>query len=238
MCSLTHHPPSSLLLLTHLRGEDQTVEIHVQGETLMVHRNILTAHCEYFSRCLKEPWTESQGVITFTDIEPKYLALFIGVAYSHSSIVPMAPPVSCANPQAQTPKTPLRDFVEVYKLCDRFISPVMGDYIEKCIKIAIGDGHKALYRSPGDDAQQQSLTRYFADGYEAFELCHPKQKVLADTLLEYFCEGVGYGSWHTGMEEVCDRPRFVAGVSRGFAKKLEELKASRKVRKRELNVPN
>ncbi|VUC22470.1 unnamed protein product [Clonostachys rosea] len=222
------------------RSDEQTVEIIVKGENLIAHRKVLIEHCEYFARCLKEPWVEGHnGTITFDDIEPRYLALFIGVAYSHSSIVPLAPPVSSPNPQAKRARTPLQDFVEVYKLCDRFVSPKMADYIVKCIHTSIGDGHRALYRCPSDEGQQKELMREFADGFEALEIMHPVQKEIGKKMIYYFCEGVSYSVWDKTMEEVVsDRPRFISDVSRGFASKLGVMEATKRAMKRkELSGP-
>lgn len=221
-----------------VRDDSQTVEIVVKGESLLAHRNVLTAHCEYFKRCLKATWSEGQsGVIRFDDIEPRYLALFIGVAYSHSSIMPLPPPVSSPNPQARSHvDDQLRDFVEVYKLCDRFVSPRIAEYMVKCIYTSIGDGHRALFRSPGDEGLQKWLMQAFADGYEALELTHPTQKEIGEKLVQFFCEGISYTAWENNMEEVvADRPRFVSSVSKGFANRLATLE--RRMKRRELKGP-
>lgn len=159
-----------------------------------MHRSVLTKSSEYFDRCLKEPWAESQGIITFDDIDPKFLALYVGVAYAHSSMVPMAAPPSSANPQATGVRTPLKDLVEVYKLCDRFVSPILVDYIARCIDTAIGDGHRALFRGQSDESLQLCHITDFADGYEALEMLHLKQKTMGDTMIHYFCEGVSHAA--------------------------------------------
>lgn len=180
------------------RSDLQTVEIRVKNgtrnESLLVHRHVLTNTSEYFDRCLKEPWSESKGLITFDDIEPQFLALYIGVAYAHSSMVSMTAPPCSADPQATGVRTRLKDLVEVYKLCDRFISPVLTDYIAKCINVAMLDGHRALYRSQADQKLQLCHITDFADGYEALELRHLKQKAIGDVMIKVFCEGVSYAA--------------------------------------------
>lgn len=189
--SLTQPPPSS-------RSEYQTVELQVKNETqcesLVAHRNVLTQASEYFDRCLKEPWSESKGVITFDDIDPKFLALYIGVAYAHSSLIPLTAPQSIASPEAANARTSLRDLVEVYKLCDRFVSPTLTDYIARCIDTAIGDGHRALFRAQSDEKLQLNRITDFADGYEALEMMHAKQKAMGSTMILYFCEGVSHAA--------------------------------------------
>lgn len=203
-----------------------------------MHRDVLLRNSEYFERCLQEPWTEaSKGSVTFDDIEPKYFALFAGVAYCCSSIIPMQAPQSSENPQTRGERTPLKDWIEVYKLADRFICPVMSPFLLKCVNNAIGEGHRALFRSQNDKDLQKKLIRDFADGYEALDTSHAEQKTLSHTLIEYFCEGVGYLSWVEGWEDMLDRPNFVAGVSGGFAKKLSELQHGRRLKRKELNMP-
>ncbi len=128
--------------------------------------------------------------------------------------------------------------MEVYKLCDRFIAPKMGEYIKNCITVAIGDRHRAIFRAQSDEDQQKALIRDFADGYEALELSQTEQKELGKILTLYFCEAVNYEIWVQAMEEVMDRPRFVGTVSRGFAKKLSELVLTRKFKRKELKCPN
>ena len=68
-------------------------------------------------------------------------------------------------------------------------------------------------------------------------MMHPQQETMGDLIIEYFCEGVSYTAWDKHMDQVADRPRFVGSVSRRFAKKLDELKMSRKLKRRELNSP-
>ncbi|KAM5354376.1 hypothetical protein ACJ41O_001025 [Fusarium nematophilum] len=217
------------------------VELKAKGDIFHVAKHVLTKNSEYFEGCLNGQFTEAKKrTVEFgddDDVEPRYLALYIGLAYSHSSIVPHAPPQPAKNPEASKPRTPMRDFVEVYKLCDRFISPAMGSFIERCIDVAIGDGHRALYRTEGDNGMQKVLMRDFADGYEALVMTHPGQKGVGDRMVSYFCEGVSYLAWVTGMEEVMDRPRFVAHVSRCFATKLKELQDGRKLKRKELAGP-
>lgn len=204
----------------------------------MVHKHVLTRNSEYFKKCFKEPWIESHDrSVTFDDIDPKYVALFIGVAYSHTSLVVPQPPQSSRNPQASGERTPMKDLVEVFKLCDRFMSDDMGKYMSKCILVSIGDGHRALFRSQSDKGQQKLLMRDFADGYEALELQHLEQKSLGMKMIEYFCEGVSYTIWAECMDEISDRPRFVGSVSKGFAGRLRDLQAGRKLRRKELNGP-
>ncbi len=204
----------------------------------MVHRSVLTKHSSYFEAAAKKCFAESEGVIRFEDIDPKYFALFLGVAYSYSSIVPHTAPSPAANPQAKTLRTPLRDYVEVYKLCDRFVCPTIADFMILCIDAAIGDGHRAMFHSQKDDEQQKWQIRDFADGYEVLELNHLTQKQIGQRMIQYFCEGVSYRAWEKWVEEIEDKPRFVAHVSRGFAHKLVDICEQRgKPKRKELRGP-
>lgn len=216
------------------------MEIKARDETFQASKNVLSRHSEYFSKCLNGPFEEAnKGVVEFDeDVDPKYLALYIGLAYSHSTLVPHVQPPSAESPEAGNPGTALKDFIEVYKLCDRFISPRLGDYISKCIDTAIGDGHRALFRTKGDRDLQKILMREFADGFEALVLGQRKQDEIAAKLILYFCEGVDYRAWADYSDELRDRPQFIGYVSRGFAAKLAELESTRKMNKRkELKGP-
>lgn len=135
------------------------MEIVAKDATLEANKKVLAKHSEYFDTCCKETFVESNGVVHLDDVDSKYLSFYIGLAYSYSSIVPPAAPTPAANPETSTPKQPMRDYVEVYKLCDRFLSGEM----------AISDGHRALYRAPVDDGLQRVLMRDFADGFEVLE---------------------------------------------------------------------
>ncbi|KAF5674301.1 BTB POZ [Fusarium heterosporum] len=225
-----------------VKSDEQMVELKVKGETYRVAKAVLTKNSEYFEGCLNGRFTEAKkGTIDFNDdddIDARYLALYIGLAYSHSSIVvPHAPPRPAQNPETAAAKTPMRDYVEVYKLCDRFISPAMGEYIARCINVAIGNGHRALYRTEADEGFQKLLMRDFADGYEALNMQHNPQVELGNSLITYFCEGVSYRVWIKTMDELKDRPKFVAHVSRGFANKLLEVEYTRKRLRKELVGP-
>lgn len=58
---------------------------------------------------------------------------------------------------------------------------------------------------------------------------------MGEQMIEYFCEGVCLGAWDKFMECVMNRPKFVAAVSRRFARKLaESMSSGRKPRRREL----
>ncbi|KAF4978908.1 hypothetical protein FZEAL_4794 [Fusarium zealandicum] len=222
-----------------VKSDDQMVELKAKGESFRVAKRVLTKNSEYFEGCFNGQFSEAKkGVVDFEDeIEPQYLGLYIGLAYSHSSIVPHGAPRPSKFPEAEAPKTPMRDYVEVFKLCDRFISPAMGNYIERCIDVAIGDGHRALRRTQADEGMQKVLIRDFADGYEALEMVHDAQKQIGDRMMLYFCEGVSYSSWVASMEEVMDRQRFVGHVSRGFADTLKALQEARKLKRKELAGP-
>ncbi|KAL7936432.1 hypothetical protein V8C35DRAFT_277855 [Trichoderma chlorosporum] len=221
-----------------LASDEPSIEIVCKNETFRVHKSVLKQHSEYFQTCLSKPFTESDGIIRFDDIEPRYLAFYLGVAYSYSSIIPHTPPSPSKNPEAKAQRTPLRDYIEVYKLCDRFLSVQMGEFMHKCIKTSIGDGHRAMYRSPADKDQQKALMRDFADGYEALEHGHAMQKELSGWIIDYFVEGISYEAWDECMEEVMHKPKFVAQVSKGFARKLAEAMSARsKMKRKELCGP-
>lgn len=223
------------------RNDEQDVEIVTKDATLRANRHILARHSEYFSTCFKEPFAEAGGVVRLDgddEIESRYLSYYIGLAYSYSSIFPQTPPTPAANPECSAPKRALRDYVEVFKLCDRFLSPVMGKFIMECIKTAIGDGHRALYRAPTDNGLQKVLMRDFAEGYEALQLSHTTQMELGEQMIAYFCDGVHYATWDSSMGEVAHRPRFVGAVSRRFARKLAEYADhGRKQKRKELTGP-
>ncbi|KAJ3495780.1 hypothetical protein NLG97_g3142 [Lecanicillium saksenae] len=221
-----------------LQTGEETAMIKVKDEEFSVHRAVLTQHSEYFRAAAKTTYEESSGEIMFDNIDPKYFALFLGVAYSYSSIVPHGMPAPSANPEAQSQRTAMRDYVEVYKLCDRFICPSIAAYILRYIHTLVGDRHRALYRSPLDKAQQAWCTNDFADAFEALEQNHSQQKKLGVLMIEYFCEGVYPRSWDTSAEEMKTRPAFVLQVSRYFATKLGALMDSRsKLKRKELQMP-
>jgi hypothetical protein len=182
---------------------------------------------------------EAKGAISFDDIEPKYLALYIGVAYSHSSMLSLTAPPPAANPEAggSAFKTPLKDYVEVFKLCDRFVSEKLMTIINQYLYVAIGDRHRAMCRASGDDHRHKTMMRDFADGYEALEMLHATQKKMGETLIDYFCEAINYRAWATGTVDIMDKPIFIAAVSNAFARKLADLQATKKVKRRELNNP-
>ncbi|KAI5462910.1 hypothetical protein BGZ63DRAFT_352538 [Mariannaea sp. PMI_226] len=225
-------------LVKYASINDDLVELKSCGETFKCSKKVLVRHSEYFETCLSGQFQEAnKRLVDFgDDIEPRYLALYVGMAYSHSSIVPHAAPAPVQNPESLRPKTPLRDFVEVYKLCDRFLSPVMLSFVEKCIKTAIGDGHRALFRTPAEHEFQKLLMRDFANGFEVLDMGHKVQERLGEVMVEYFCEGVSYPAWIACMQEVLDKPKFVGAVSRGFAAKLWALQGG-KLRRKELKAP-
>jgi hypothetical protein len=137
---------------------------------------------------------EAGGTIQFgEDVNPLYLAYYIGVSYSFSSIVPHTPPAPAANPEAHTPSTSLRDFVGVHQLCDRFLAkePVM-DFIAQCCRTSIGNNHRALYRSPRDDDLHQKVMRDFAEAFEVLHGTNPREEPLKQEIIQYFVEGVDY----------------------------------------------
>lgn len=212
--------------------------IKVKDEDFSVHKAILGQHSDYFRAAAKPAFEESSGEIVFDNIDPKYFALFLGVAYSYSSIIPHSMPAPTANPEAQSQRTPMRDYVEVYKLCDRFICPTIATYMLGCIHALIGDRHRALFRASLDKAQQQWCTNDFADAFEALEQNHVQQKKLGNLMIEYFCEGVYFRSWEKSSEEMESRPAFVLRVSRYFASKLAMLLETRsKLKRKELKMP-
>ncbi|RSL59854.1 hypothetical protein CEP53_005630 [Fusarium sp. AF-6] len=228
-----------------LKGEDQIVELKVKGETFQVAKSVLTKTSEYFDGCLNSQFVEAKKrIIDFgdddDDIQPRYLGLYLGVAYSYVSMVPHMTPRPATSPETTAGKTPLREWVEVYKLCDRFISTKMGDYIEECIDVAIGDGHRALFRTHGDENIQRLLMRDFAAAYEALYQENGVQHDMGNRMVSYFCEAVGYGAWSNSMTigTLDDHPRFVAHVSRGFALKLLQLEGSRKLKRKEQSGPS
>ncbi|KAF4344121.1 hypothetical protein FBEOM_1910 [Fusarium beomiforme] len=221
-----------------VKSDEQLVELKVKGETFQVAKHVLTKNSDYFEGCLNGRFAEAKkGAVEFDDIEPRYLALYIGLAYSHSSIAPHSLPRFAQNPEATPIVTPMRDYVEVYKLCDRFISPTMGEFIARCIDVAIGNGHRALYRTEADQGTQKLFMRDFADGYEALNMQDSNLVEMGDRMIAYFCEGVSYKAWVETMEDLHDRPKFLNHVSRSFATKLQELQSGRKLKRKEWAGP-
>ncbi|KAJ6445503.1 acetyltransferase [Purpureocillium lavendulum] len=221
------------------RTDEPAIEIKVKSETFTIHKSILTKNSEYFDTCLNRPYAEAwDNRVEFDDIEPKYMAYYLGLAASYSTIVPHSPPSPLDNPEAEPRRAPMRDYVEVYKLCDRFMSKEMGDFIVECLYAAIGDGHRALYRSQADTGLQKIVTNDFADAFEALLREHPRQAQLGDLMIRYFADGVNYKSWMECVDEVMNRPHFVGHVSKRFAFKLADQADSRgKIRRRELRGP-
>lgn len=226
-----------LTVAVHRTG-DESILIKVKEEEFSVHGCVLSQHSEYFKATTKACYKESGGEIAFDNIDPKYFALFLGVVYSYSSIVPHVPPAPVANPEAQGQRTPLRDYVEVYKLCDRFICPTIAAYILCCIRALIGDRHRALFRSPLDKSQQLWCMNDFADAFEALETNHLEQRKLGDLMIEYFCEGVHFRIWESSAEELEGKAMFISRVSRYFAGKLALILEQRtKLKRKELKPP-
>lgn len=220
------------------RTDDPAVDLVVKGDVFSVHKSVLTKHSEYFEACLSKPFAEAaDNVIRFDDIEPRYLGYYLGLAASYSSIVPHTAPVPLQHPEARGRQVSMRDFVEVYKLCDRFISTKMADFMKQCINTSIADAHRALFRDVSQ-VQQMAMIREFADAFEALEVEHPAQIQLGATMIMYFCEGIDYAAWDSCVDLVMDRPRFVSQVSRGFARNLAAAATSRsKLRRKELPIP-
>ncbi|KJZ73271.1 hypothetical protein HIM_07275 [Hirsutella minnesotensis 3608] len=212
-----------------VRNDEPAVDLEAKGEVFSVHKSILTAHSEYFKSCLGKSFAEGvENKIQFDDIEPQYLGYYLGLAASFSSIVPhIAPRVK------DRIETPIRDFIEVYKLCDRFMSAEMAEFMHECIEAASTKGHCGLWHAgPRDEALQKRLMREFADGYEALQLEHPPQAAMGAKMVDEFCEGVSFAAWDAYGDDVIDRPRFVSAVSKGFARKLIEASNSRSKLKR------
>lgn len=195
----------------------------------------MTKQSEYFQGCLsRDTYVEAAARVVHLDhIESKYLGLWIGLAYSFSTMALHAQPAQVV-PEVNAPSRPLRDYVEVYKLCDYFISPAIGKYIRSCILSSTLDGHRALFRAPNDADLQKLLMINFADAYEAFHPDLVDHIDLAKKLVNAFCEGVSYGAWDKEMDAVADRTLFVAAVSRHFARKLHEILLPKRLRRKEI----
>lgn len=205
------------------RSNSHTIEITVDDETFLVHKGVVVQNSEYFATSMKEYFTESDGHFTFTDISPKYFALFVGVLYSYSSLVPHAPPQPAQNPEVMAKRTMMRDYVEVYKLCDRFLCPEIAVFIRGCINTAIGNGHRALFRSWEDTAQQISIAKDFGAAYEALDQDQEDQASMGLVLIRYYYEGMAYKKWGAVVKELGDMPKFVTSVSVGLALKLSDM---------------
>lgn len=196
---------------------------------------MLTRSSEYFQSAFKKPFNESRGTVTFTDIEPRHLALFVGVAYQHSALAPATPPTQSDAPQTRVSHASIRDYVEVYKLCDRFICHDMAKYIDKCLDVVMLDSHRAMFHDYGDPLQHQMM-RNFSDGYEALEVTHSEQARIAERLLTLFCGAINYSTWAESTDMIADRPRFVVEVSKRFATKLGDLNKARKFTRKEIKT--
>src|SRR6478735_2379572 len=119
------------------RSDEQMVELRVKSEVFHVAKSVLTKNSDYFEKCLAGSFIEAKkGIVDFNDdseIESRYLGLYIGLAYSHSSIAPHTPPRPAQSPETMAARTPMRDYIEVYKLCNRFMSEAMGDFMVRCL---------------------------------------------------------------------------------------------------------
>lgn len=224
------------------RSDDQMVELRAKSEVFHVAKSVLTKNSEYFEKCLSGSFIEAkQGIVDFSNdpkIESRYLALYIGLAYSHSSIAPHTPPRPAESPETMAARTPIRDYIEVYKLCNFFVSDTMGEFMMRCLDVAMYDGHRALYRTESDEGMQKLLMRDFADGYEVLNMEQHRQSEMGEKMVYFFCGGVSFKAWMDNVAELMDRPRFVAAVSSGFAMKLRELESRYKGTKRkELSGP-
>jgi hypothetical protein len=173
--------------------KEDTVTLLAGEETFTVHKNVLARHSEYFETSFKPEHMQPDGTINLDDVNPQYLAYYIGVSYSFSTILPHTPPVPAANPEAHTPSTSLRDFIGVHQLCDRFLArePVM-DFIAQCCRTAIGNNHRALFRAPHDDELHQRVMRDFADAFEVLQDVSPREEPLRFHIIQYFVEGVNF----------------------------------------------
>jgi hypothetical protein len=220
-----------------IRNDEQDVEINAKGEILCANRCVLAKNSDYFATAFKTPYSEANGEVQFDDIEPKYMAYFIGVAYNHSSIAPVTPPGPSQNPELSSARTPLRDYIEVYKLCDRFVCPTMAQFMIRCICVCIGDNHCALFRSCSDEGLQRTVMTDFAQGYEALDLAHGSQSRLGALLIQYACQAVLASNWERWVDEnKVTFGVFLAAVSVYWLKQLGECQ-SKKWKRKELRSP-
>ncbi|UNI19217.1 hypothetical protein JDV02_005417 [Purpureocillium takamizusanense] len=223
-----------------VKSNAASIDIVVKQEVFVVHKSVLTKSSEYFDTCLNKPGFKeaSNNKVVFDDIDPKYMGFYIGLAASFATIVRHTPPKPLANPESQHPKNHMRDFVEVLKLCDRFLSREMGKFMTQCLKVAIGDAHRTLFRTGNDITLQKMTTQDFADAFEALILEHTAQRELGNLMIQYFCDGVNYKAWTQILDAMVNTPNFVAHVSKGFASKLADQDAHRsKIKRRELAGP-
>lgn len=213
------------------------VNIFAKGQKLVAHRAILTKNSGYFASCFKECWEESrQGLVTFDDIEHRYMAQFLSVAYSLSSPIPNEPKKSAPGPDLPNGVS-LRDLIEVHKLCDRFICPKMTSYVNAHISTVIAGGHRGLMIFKDNIPYQKQLIQSFSDAYEALDLDIPAQNEIGDALAHHFCEGISYTLFQDAFEDFKDKPNFLWRVSQEFANKLEYLQTTKKFRRKELAAP-
>ncbi|KAF4122366.1 hypothetical protein GMORB2_7358 [Geosmithia morbida] len=112
----------------------------------------------------------------------------------------------------------LRELVEVWALCDRFICAQLGDYMATCIKTAVNDCHCLLLNFPNGTGNQKNVTCRFADGYDALGLAHQIQERFEKLFVEYFCGSMSYNTYVDLAADIKDRQSFILSVSRGFAK--------------------
>lgn len=211
------------------------MEIETSGETLLTHRQVLIKTSEYFDKCLKPPFRESQGRITFQDIAPKYLALYIGLAYKHASIGSLTAPDFGVNKVERMRETgvtgKMLDFVEVYKLCDRFVSHELGEWAQGAITGIIKSMHSILLGWQQDAGLQKMWMKEVAEAYEALELGSSVQTKMGENMVLYFGESINHKVWMDNAGELEDKRRFVLAVSQYFAGRLAQALATKRIKR-------
>ena len=204
----------------------------VGEQTFTIDRTVAEQSSAYFATALNGRFAESKdGIIRLDDVEPEYFALFVRSLYSLGSGLPIVAPRPSDN-LSRGPRKPMREYVEMYKLCDRFMCKNMGDFIYNCLCTSITERHRMLFRWSELQTIQVELAQDFADAYEALEAGHSTQNTLRERLMEYFCGGMALSHWPETSCSLQDYPEFIRQVSCFTANALNFIYTNRSRRRR------
>lgn len=203
------------------------------GATFVLDRRVAGQSSAYFATALNGRFTESKdGIIRFDDIDPFYFNLFVGSLYSFSSGLPIVAPRP-SNTPSSGPRKPMREYVELYKLCDRFLCDKMADFMYDCLCTSISERHRVLFKLQENHTEQCALAKDFADAYEALDLGHPTQQRLGDCMIKYFTSGMSLSKWTDVSLSLQHHAGFLRQVSCFMATTLDFIytRRSRRARK-------
>lgn len=220
-------------LLTLSRNKSQTFDVIVGGEsTFAIDRKVAEQSSAYFATALNGRFAEAKdGIIRVDDVEPQYFDLFVRSLYSFSSGLPIVAPRPTNTPQSG-PRKPMREYVEIYKLCDRFLCKRMADFMHDCLCTSISERHRMLFKWQENHTEQCELAEDFADAYEALDLGHPTQQILGERMIKYFTGGMSLSKWPDVSLSLQHHTEFIRQVSCLMATTLDFIYLTRSRRGR------